>query len=628
MYPTVSGYFSMATKKANNQNESAISQYAAVAKYANEVYNKYMFAVGEYARPLTAKEVVKFMGKCKIVLDTEKAAKDLKDGVDTKHIIEADGMQVCTTPRTVFELCDQFESMLKIKTANRVTFMHEYTPEAKDIQGVCTLPADVKSLVKCVADDKLRPVMNGVYIDFMEEKWVASDGHILQVLPAVCKATDESLRGAIIPKDFVQRHAGEEVLICMDGTRASEIDEYNRETVYAYCGKERAELIPGRYPNWKSVLPKQDGGFTIVLGDAWKEFADAVICMGKHDETGHNRVLVCGKKGETELHVVQPYFMAGVQTRHVAISTPLVCDFAMVLNGELIARMQPMQTWWMESATRAMIFNDKVCTNLVMPMLLYYKDHLSPEQPISIDDQLRDVLNEYAIDCEWKAPSHEQPADAKPEPAPAPEKPKAEAKPKSKIIETVSPTPAKSETPETPAQPTQVCETAMARINGQWEPVEEMTRTQGRVMVKRLSKPGQRAVVALADFKPAGAMIDQAQPQSMAAEETKAPVCEEQVKPETVTPDTEKPETKAEADTDTAVYVCDYSEKAIMVWGNTKKYRRELKKYGTWISKYEGWCLSKKRMEYVQKLVGKNLQAASALPAPKVKGTNTVKIAA
>ena len=68
-----------------------------------------------------------------------------------------------------------------------------------------------------IANDKLRPVMNGVYYD--QSYKVASDGHILL---AVKEPYDESLEGKIEAKD--------------------------------------GSFIEGRYPNWRSVLPYDTEG--------------------------------------------------------------------------------------------------------------------------------------------------------------------------------------------------------------------------------------------------------------------------------------------------------------------------------------------------------------------------------
>lgn len=103
------------------------------------------------------------------------------------------------------------------------------------------------------ADDELRPVMNGIYFDITKENvtFVASDGHKLVRLISDIQGQDRS--SFILPKksakiilDLIAKES-EDVIINFDLNNANfKIGEYNINT----------RFIEGRYPNYDSVIPK------------------------------------------------------------------------------------------------------------------------------------------------------------------------------------------------------------------------------------------------------------------------------------------------------------------------------------------------------------------------------------
>lgn len=120
-----------------------------------------------------------------------------------------------------------------------------------------TIPANVLTagLSRCIfaaADDELRPVMNGVYIDFDTESlaFVASDGHKL-----VCDRNSSyksAERASVIlpkrPAALVKSLAGNEgdVTISFDN-RCAMLSMADYRMI--------CRLIEGRYPNYNSVIP-------------------------------------------------------------------------------------------------------------------------------------------------------------------------------------------------------------------------------------------------------------------------------------------------------------------------------------------------------------------------------------
>lgn len=112
------------------------------------------------------------------------------------------------------------------------------------------------------ADDELRPVMNGVFFDIMPDNitFVASDGHKL-VRNRNFAVHSEQSTSFILPKkpaktlkDILAKDDSE-VIIKLD----SNIAEISVENYVLSC-----RLIEGRYPNYNSVIPK-DNPFKIRI---------------------------------------------------------------------------------------------------------------------------------------------------------------------------------------------------------------------------------------------------------------------------------------------------------------------------------------------------------------------------
>ena len=106
------------------------------------------------------------------------------------------------------------------------------------------LQENIARTVFATADDELRPVMNGICFDLMEDglNVVASDGHQLvrnKVLPK---------KPALILKNILKK--GEDMVNIKADDRRIEVQ------TEAFTLNSR--LIEGRYPNYNSVIPKQN----------------------------------------------------------------------------------------------------------------------------------------------------------------------------------------------------------------------------------------------------------------------------------------------------------------------------------------------------------------------------------
>jgi len=119
-----------------------------------------------------------------------------------------------------------------------------------------TLNNDISRSIFATANEELRPVMNGIYFDLGQESLaiVASDGHKL-VRTRNMSIKSDTPRSFILPK----KPAGllKNVLLKNDDDIVIRFDERNANVIYA-DGTLSCRLIEGRYPNYNSVIPKDN----------------------------------------------------------------------------------------------------------------------------------------------------------------------------------------------------------------------------------------------------------------------------------------------------------------------------------------------------------------------------------
>lgn len=119
-----------------------------------------------------------------------------------------------------------------------------------------TLLNGINRTLFATADDELRPVMNGVYFDFQPDSltFVASDGHKLVRLANTSVKSNERAsfilpkKPATLLKTLLAKEEGM-ITLKFDDNNAY-IDCVNFEMV--------CRLIEGRYPNYNSVIPKEN----------------------------------------------------------------------------------------------------------------------------------------------------------------------------------------------------------------------------------------------------------------------------------------------------------------------------------------------------------------------------------
>jgi DNA polymerase-3 subunit beta len=124
-----------------------------------------------------------------------------------------------------------------------------------DIDGQILLNGVSRALF-ATADDELRPVMNGIYFDFVPEglTFVASDGHKLVRLRQTSVTSD--FRGAFTfpkkPANLLRN------LLVRETDPVGVSFDADKAIVKGQNFELACRLIEGRYPNYNSVIPKDN----------------------------------------------------------------------------------------------------------------------------------------------------------------------------------------------------------------------------------------------------------------------------------------------------------------------------------------------------------------------------------
>ena len=154
-------------------------------------------------------------------------------------------------PESVFEVLPKFAKIAGLPSAEISAALKFTRDESAGMVPACSfsMPCPGSKLAKCAASDELRPIMNAVCLD-PAGYLVASDGHILTVVPAVIEMQENApeFREIPMPADVIKTAKnGEKVDIYTDGKR------YVIKTATAAATVDPADM--GRYPNWRGCIP-------------------------------------------------------------------------------------------------------------------------------------------------------------------------------------------------------------------------------------------------------------------------------------------------------------------------------------------------------------------------------------
>lgn len=244
----------------------------------------------------------------------------------------------------VFYLLNKFKSLAKVKATEKAamcTFVKN--GDEGELIAIYDMPkTKTKAMAKAAANDVLRPVMNGVYLD-KDGYAVASDGRILSVISVNCEV-HESYSGAIIPTQAAKRADGK----CIEIYRG----KYDRLT--AKVDGEVYDCIEGRYPNYRSVLPSipVENGISIKSRDLTKMLPKKIKYVNLSWEAD---TLNVGYTDDEDNEVTK-----GVQAKGV--------PFSGIFDFSIIKRIMPGCTMmYPTESTRPMVFLGDGMASMVMP---------------------------------------------------------------------------------------------------------------------------------------------------------------------------------------------------------------------------------------------------------------------
>lgn len=205
-------------------------------------------------------------------VEVQDAEGDIKIAVNAKTLVDA--LKELPDQPITFEVNeDNFEIFICYHNG-RFNFIgqsaDEYpTPKNLDekVKQELTIDADVllngiAGTLFAVANDELRPVMNGIYFDITNKDvtFVASDGHrLIKLASNVAKGTEQS--------SFILPTKGATIITKLLAKQSDPVKirfDYNNAVFDLIDYSVTVRFIEGRYPNYNSVIPANNiNKFTI-----------------------------------------------------------------------------------------------------------------------------------------------------------------------------------------------------------------------------------------------------------------------------------------------------------------------------------------------------------------------------
>lgn len=362
--------------------------YEALVKeaqsYFSEISSK--LPAGTY----TCKQVKELMLKCGVLQERQVFHKiqdfNEKDPFVRSVKYENDGYNVTVlnsgkivsieieTFRTSFDACKIFDHLPAYKKLAGAKGDILFTVAEKMetcLEFQFDMRKEYKNLLKYVASDGLRPVMDCVNLHIANQELVASDGHILGIYPVSIKNLtkdngDYSETMIQLPSDAFRK--------CTGTITVSVSKDFKKIVVSDSTGLVFTQEYIGRYPNYRSVLnPVIKDAYVDFDKESIKEFSayiKSVMKSNKYltDLTFHF------VKGSSELSVTYNDIDFSINKNHVF---RLKDDCAFNLNIKFDAKILAcvLNDWngriWLKGCSYAAYFDGK-CNNLslVMPRLL------------------------------------------------------------------------------------------------------------------------------------------------------------------------------------------------------------------------------------------------------------------
>ena len=260
---------------------------------------------------------------------------------ETVYDVEIDGFSCRVNGWKIFNVLDRAARSWDIASAARVTFEKPYETAARVVSFTLSAAA-ARELAACCANDVLRPVLNGVYLD-------TRMGAALTV--------DETAAASsyIIPADVLK--SGRVVTIDANGIVSTD--------------KKSAPAIAGRYPNYLSVIPGASGRIDITA-DQWKQIKKAVADVAKvHDKKdSYHRVTIAHETASDKL-IIYAYNYDFNRERETAVNIDTAAPaFSLSFHAEYFAKIAGTPTaLYIKDNSRALVAVDGSGLSLIMPLL-------------------------------------------------------------------------------------------------------------------------------------------------------------------------------------------------------------------------------------------------------------------
>ena len=181
-------------------------------------------------------------------------------GENAEIVITVDDYTCKVYGISIFFYLNTFEKMAGVKDRARFTYSSPVSSSAVTLN--ITVAKNAKDIL-CHAANELRPVMNGVYVDFLRGNIVATDGHTVQVMRCEISGGVPSVEGVVIPSDIAKRALSKSAFsITIDGDKIT-------------CDGEVFQNL-GEYVRYLSVwrsFSSEDSEYIKMAPNAWKEIA-------------------------------------------------------------------------------------------------------------------------------------------------------------------------------------------------------------------------------------------------------------------------------------------------------------------------------------------------------------------
>lgn len=278
------------------------------------------------------------------------------------------------TFRTSFDACKIFDHLPAYKKlagakGNILFTVAEKMETCMEFQF--DMRKEYKNLLKYVATDGLRPVMDCVNLHIANQELVASDGHILGIYPVSIKNLtkdngDYSETMIQLPSDTFRK--------CTGIVTVSVSKDFKKIIVSDNTGLVFTQDYVGRYPNYRSVLnPVIKDAYVDFDKESIKEFSAYIKSIMKSnkyltDLTFHF------VKGSSDLSVTYNDIDFAINKNHVfRLKDECTFNLNIKFDAKILARV--LNDWngriWLKGYSYAAYFDGK-CNNLslVMPRLL------------------------------------------------------------------------------------------------------------------------------------------------------------------------------------------------------------------------------------------------------------------